>query len=97
MEKLLRQKNITPDIAMELSTNEAVKQAIMAGIGISLISSLSLVTELPMKKIAILDLEELPLATQWHLVFKKDKMLTPIIENFLDFLTDQNVEQYLPE
>ena len=95
MERILAEKQIRPRIAMELGTNEAVKQAIMAGIGISLISRLSLKTELPMGKIQILDVEGLPFTNHWHLVFKKNRLLSPVFQNFREFLKTESLEAIL--
>ncbi len=86
--------NISP--IMELGMNEAVKQAIMAGIGLSLISRLSLGNELNLNKISILDMPDFPIMTHWHMLYKKEKRLTPVTQNFISFLQENNIEQYLP-
>jgi len=85
MESLLRKEKINPKIVMELSTNEAVKQAIMAGIGISLVSRYSLTNEEIMGKISVLNVEGLPYVNSWKLVYPKGKKLSPVARSFIEF------------
>lgn len=96
MEKLLKNEGIEPNIAMELGTNEAVKQAIMAGIGISLISKLSMYSELETGKIDELQVKQFPVKTRWHTLYRKNKVITRVIKNFLDFLQQDKLTQILP-
>jgi len=91
MERLLNQENINPEIVMELSTNEAVKQAIMAGIGISLVSRYSLLNEEKMSKISVLDVKGLPYVNNWKLVYPKGKKLSPVARSFIQFAKDKNI------
>ncbi|MDZ7660579.1 LysR family transcriptional regulator [Fodinibius sp.] len=96
MEKYLKEKGMSPKPTMELSTNEAVKQAIRAGIGLSIISKLSLTNEVALNQISILDVPEFPIKTQWHVIYRNNKKLTPVTENFIAFLQEKNVDQNLP-
>jgi len=96
MERLLQKADIEPNIAMELGTNEAVKQAIMAGIGISLISYLSMYSELNTGKIDILQVKTFPVKTRWHTLYRKNKVITRVLKNFLDFLEQDNLTELLP-
>lgn len=96
MERLLKEAVIEPNIAMELGTNEAVKQAIMAGIGISLISKLSMYSELDTGTIDELHLKQFPVTTHWHTLYRKSKVNTRVIKNFLDFLQQDNLTDILP-
>jgi DNA-binding transcriptional LysR family regulator len=96
MEKYLKEHGINIKPIMEMGMNEAIKQAIMAGIGLSIISKLSLGNELALNKISILDMPDFPLMTQWNVLFKKEKKLTPVTQNFISFLQEENIEQYLP-
>ena len=96
LERYLEAHHISVVPTMELGTNEAVKQAIMGGIGISLISKLSLENELQLNKISILDVQNLPIMTHWHTLYKKEKNLSPVTENFLSFLKEINISRLLP-
>ncbi|PKD45209.1 LysR family transcriptional regulator [Rhodohalobacter barkolensis] len=91
MENLFNQENINPEIVMELSTNEAVKQAIMAGIGISLVSRYSLINEEKMGKISVLDVEGLPYVNNWKLVYPKGKKLSPVARSFIQFSKTKDI------
>lgn len=94
MERYLHDKGIQAEPVMELSTNEAVKQAIMGGIGISVISRLSMGNELSLKQISILNVDEFPILTRWHMLYKKEKKLSPVTRNFISFLQEKNLKQY---
>lgn len=96
LERYLAENSIAVKPTMELGTNEAVKQAIMGGIGISLISKLSLKNELKLNKISILNVQHLPIMTHWHALSQKAKKLSPVTKNFLSFLQEKNINRLLP-
>lgn len=96
MEKLMSKHKIPLQPVMELSTNEAVKQAIMAGIGISLISEVSLTLERELGYIAELEVCGLPLHTSWKLVHLKDKQLSPLAQTFKQFISTIQPNDILP-
>jgi len=96
MEKELKAAGMNPEKTMELATNEAVKQAIMAGIGISLISELSMKPEQRSKKISTIDIKGYPIQTHWHVLYKQDKIISKIFSNFIEFLKEENIKFYLP-
>ncbi|WP_020402454.1 LysR family transcriptional regulator [Gracilimonas tropica] len=95
MQQLFESNNISPEIVMELGTNEAVKQAIMAGIGISLISKYSLTLEESVGKISVLDVNDLPYVNTWKLVYPKGKRLSPAAKNFIEFTTTASLRDIL--
>lgn len=95
MQRLLDEYDMAPNIVMELGTNEAVKQAIMAGIGISLISEYSFTLEESLGKISILDVKGLPYVNYWKLVYPKGKKLSPAAQNFIEFTVDAPVSDIL--
>jgi DNA-binding transcriptional LysR family regulator len=71
---------------MELGSSEAIKQAVMAGLGISVLSRHNLRLELESGLLAILDVEHFPLVRQWYAVHLKGKKLSHTTRRFLDFL-----------
>lgn len=71
---------------MELGSSEAIKQAVMAGLGISVLSLHNLRLELRTGLIAVLDVEHFPLHRQWYAVHLKGKKLSATTRMFLDFL-----------
>lgn len=95
MQRLFDQYNISPNIVMELGTNEAVKQAIMAGIGISLISKYSLTLEQELGKISVLDVKDLPYKNNWKMVYPKGKRLSPAAQNFIEFTVNASIKEIL--
>jgi DNA-binding transcriptional LysR family regulator len=89
MEKYLEQRNIRVGKSMELVSNEAIKQAIIAGIGLSIVPLIGLRTALEHEQIKILELPGLPVVTNWNLVYNKGKKLSPAHLALLEFI-EQN-------
>jgi len=83
---------------MDLGSSEAIKQAVMAGLGISVLSKHNLRLELAGNHIAILDVEGFPLFYRWYAVHLKGKKLSLASRTFLKFLLEQGKEmlQQLP-
>ncbi len=73
-------------VGMEMGSNEAIKQAVVAGLGISFISRHTLGLELKTGRLAILDVEGTPVVRGWHLVRHRNKRLTPALAIFWDFI-----------
>jgi DNA-binding transcriptional LysR family regulator len=90
MEKIFSQHQIQPKIVMELGSTEAIKQAVMAGIGLSLLSKMSIEQELKLKRLVILDIKKFPLKHPWYAVHLKGKKLSPIASNFLQFILSKH-------
>jgi len=81
---------------MELTSNEAVKQAVIAGLGYSIMPLLGLQNELLNKQLYILKADGLPLKTDWRLIWLKGKKLSPVSKAFLDFIRSEK-ERILQE
>jgi DNA-binding transcriptional LysR family regulator len=88
MEEFFAQHAIRPRIGMEMGSNEAIKQAVVAGLGISFISKHSLGLELSTGRLVILKVEGTPVIRRWYLVRHKSKRLTPALGAFWDFVLD---------
>ena len=86
MEELFQQEDMSIDSVMELSTNEGVKHAIMAGIGISLVSEFSLRLEKVHDQIGVLDVEGFPIKSTWKLVHLRGKNLSPLAQTFKTYI-----------
>ena len=84
--RLFAQHGLTASTYMELGSSEAIKQAVMAGLGISVLSRHNLRLELDSGLLAILDVEHFPLVRQWYAVHLKGKKLSNTTRRFLDFL-----------
>ena len=83
--KLFEQQGLTPKIRMELSTNEAIREAILAGLGVSILSRYTFGLEPEQTKLVCLDVEGFPLESHWHFVYPVGKHLSMAARAFIDF------------
>jgi LysR family transcriptional regulator, low CO2-responsive transcriptional regulator len=74
---------------MEVSSNETIKQAVMAGMGISFISTHTVGLELAAGKLVILNVAGMPLVRDWFVIHLRDKRLSPIAAAFRSFLLER--------
>ncbi|MFZ4536386.1 LysR substrate-binding domain-containing protein [Propionivibrio sp.] len=88
MEEFFLQHGIKPRIGMEMGSNEAIKQAVVAGLGISFISQHTLGLELSAGRLTVLKVEGTPVMRRWFLVRHKSKRLTPALGAFWDFVLE---------
>jgi DNA-binding transcriptional LysR family regulator len=86
MQRYFQKVNIVPKVRLELTSNEAVKQAVMAGLGYSIQSVLSIKNELKQKEIKIIPVKGLPLTEHWRLIWLKKKTMSEVAKAYLDFL-----------
>ncbi|HEC20220.1 MAG TPA: LysR family transcriptional regulator [Gammaproteobacteria bacterium] len=89
VERLFAENGLEIQPYMDLGSSEAIKQAVMAGLGISVLSRHNLRLELAHKHIAMLDVEGFPLFYRWYAVHLKNKKLSLAARTFLDFLLQQ--------
>jgi DNA-binding transcriptional LysR family regulator len=94
MQRYFQKANIVPRIRMELTSNEAVKQAVMAGLGYSIQSLLSIKNELRQKEIKIIPVKGLPLTENWRLVWLKKKNMSEVARAFLGYIRKNKQEIY---
>lgn len=85
-ESFFGQHGVTLKVRMELGSNEAVKQLVAGGLGISVLSATTLRAELASGELSILDVRGLPLKRKWHLVYPAAKQLTPATKAFIELL-----------
>jgi len=88
MERFLEQQNIKITKKMELTSNEAVKQAIIAGLGCSIMPVIGIKNELQNGDLQIIPAEGLPQFSQWNLIWLKSKNLSPAAEAFKNYLLE---------
>lgn len=86
VEKLFKDLGLNLNVRMELGSNEAIKQAVIGGLGISLLSRSTLSHDPSQEELAILDVEGFPIKRHWYLVQPKDKKLSVVADTFLEFL-----------
>lgn len=89
LEEYLASHRLQPVFIMEMSSNEAIKQAVMAGLGVSLVSLHTIGLEWRSGLIAAPHVEGLPLMRRWHLVNASAKMLSPAAEAFRYFILER--------
>jgi DNA-binding transcriptional LysR family regulator len=89
MEQYLTENGINVKRRLELTSNEAVKQAVIAGIGCSIMPLIGLKNELDKKQIKILKTKDLPVVTNWELVWLEEKKLSPVTEGFVRFINKE--------
>ncbi len=87
MKRLFTAAGLNPDLGMELGSNETIKQAVMAGLGIALISAHTVAAELQDRRLASLDVVGLPVVRQWFVVRQTAKRLLPAPQTLWDFFT----------
>lgn len=76
------------NIVMEIRSTETIKQAVMAGMGLSFLSAHTISRELLSKSLVVLDVQEFPLMLNWYVVHRKNKRLPPVAQAFKSFLID---------
>jgi LysR family transcriptional regulator for metE and metH len=89
MERVFAGRGVAIGAGMEMSSNETIKQAVMAGMGISFLSLHTVGLELEAKRLVILDVVGLPVMRQWHATHLRDKRLSPAARRFREFLLER--------
>ncbi|HTT39386.1 MAG TPA: LysR family transcriptional regulator [Burkholderiales bacterium] len=86
MDRYLRAHRIHPAQMLEMSSNETIKQAVMAGMGIAFLSEHTVGLELQTRRLVRLRLKDTPVLRHWYFVHRTDKRLLPAARAFRDFL-----------
>ncbi|MEJ2321872.1 MAG: LysR substrate-binding domain-containing protein, partial [Gammaproteobacteria bacterium] len=84
-QRLFEQHGLRPHVRMELGSNEAIKHAIVGGLGISVLSLHTLALEGANGPVCLLDVEGFPIMRQWYMVHLKGKELSLVARAFLEF------------
>lgn len=92
MENFLDKIGIIPNMKMQLTSNEAVKQSVIAGLGLSIMPLIGLKNELENGDIKIIPIQNLPLVSSWRLIWLKGKKLSPLAKAYLSFIEENNNE-----
>jgi DNA-binding transcriptional LysR family regulator len=88
MEKFLNNNKIPVRKKMELTSNEAVKQAVIAGIGSSIMPLIGIKNELLNGELQIIPVKGLPITSNWNLIWLKNKNFSPAASAFLEYLRE---------
>lgn len=85
VENFLAENRVAVDVVIELSSNEAIKQAIAGGLGLSVLSEHSLDLETQNGLLTILNVEGFPIHRYWYVIYPNGKQLSAAAQTFLDF------------
>jgi DNA-binding transcriptional LysR family regulator len=88
MEAFFSQARFLPRFSMELQSNDAIKQAVKANLGLSFLSLHTIGLELQAKQLSILDVRGSPVVRAWHVVHALSKLLSPAAEAFRYFVLE---------
>jgi len=94
IERVLNEQGLVVEPYMELGSSEAIKQAVLAGIGIAVISLHSVRLEQTAGKLAVLDVEGFPIRRRWYAVHQKGKRLSLVAQTFLDFILAESHQAF---
>jgi len=101
METYLAEHDASPVVTMEMSSNESIKQAVMANLGISFVSLHTIGLELENRQIAILDVQNTPIVRTWHVVALSKRNLSQAAEAFRYFMLEKGgellTEMFIPK
>lgn len=86
MEMFIKQNNLPVRKKMELTTNEAVKQAVIAGLGCSIMPLIGMKNELQNGELQIIPVEGFPIKSVWNLIWLQGKNHSPVALSFLNYL-----------
>ena len=89
MENYFQEKKNKERKKLELTSNEAVKQAVIAGIGHSILPLIGIKNELLNESVNIIPRRGLPLKTQWRIIWLRNKKLSPVSEAYLQFIKEE--------
>jgi len=92
MEHVFREHRVSFHASMEVSSTETIKQAVMAGMGISFISMHTIGLELSTGKLVVLDVVGLPIVRDWFVIHLREKRLWPIAAAFRSFLLEHGAQ-----
>lgn len=96
MDKYLREHHIAPPVSMEMPSNETIKQAVIAGMGLAFLSLHTIGLEVRAGALVVLEVEDTPIVRTWNLVHLLSKLLSPAAEAFRYFMLEHG-ETFLAE
>ena len=100
LEEFISNYKLNVSHKLELTSNEAVKQAIIAGLGYSIMPLIGIKNELQLGQLEIIPMKELPIESTWKLVWPAGKKITPIMDAYLKFLEKEKqhiAENFFPQ
>jgi LysR family transcriptional regulator, low CO2-responsive transcriptional regulator len=89
MEEFFAAYHLSPPAIMQMSSNETIKQAVLADMGLAFLSLHTVAQELDAQQLQVLDVEGLPLMRRWHIVSLPSRTLAPAAEAFRYFVLEE--------
>jgi DNA-binding transcriptional LysR family regulator len=89
MERFFNEHGVSLQTGMEMTSNEAIKQSVEAGLGLGIVSIHTLALELEVGRLVVLQVEDFPILRHWYVVHRKGKRLSPIAEAFRQFVLSE--------
>jgi len=89
MEMFFQQHGIQMSTGMEVSSDEAIKRSVQAGLGLGIMSRDAVQNELQLNLLSVPDVLHFPIMRHWHVMHRKGKRLSPIAQAFKDFLLQE--------
>lgn len=96
MERFFAEQGVQLQTGMEMTSNEAIKQAVEAGLGLGIVSVHTLALELEARHLVILPIREFPILRHWYLVHRRGKRLSPVAVAFRQFVLERAGEFAVP-
>jgi len=89
VEKLLAEHGTKLQVKLEVNSNRGVKQAVLCGLGLAVLSIHTLNPELQQNQLSILNVEGFPIFQKWEIIYFKNRWLSPVVSNFLNYLLQE--------
>ena len=89
MERFFGEHGVTLTTGMEMTSNEAIKQAVEAGLGLGIVSIHTLELELETRRLVILDAQPFPILRHWYVVHRQGKRLSPVARAFMEYVLSE--------
>ncbi len=89
-ERFFIDRDLSLSSAMEMSSSEAIKQGVEAGLGLGLLSLHTLEMELTLKRLVLLDVQELPILRKWYVMYRTGKRLSMVAQKFREFVLEES-------
>ena len=86
MEEFIEGRNLPVAKKIELTSNEALKQAVIAGLGYSIMPMIGIRNAVDIGDITVIPFKGLPIRSQWNLIWLKKKKLSPVAKAYIEFL-----------
>lgn len=96
VQQLFSKHKVTVKVRLELGSNEAIKHAIAGGLGISILSQHTLISEGVNSELAVLDVQGFPIKCRWYVAHLAGKQLSVISQAFLDYLLVESQKITVP-